>query len=377
MQYYVDRWVASRGWRRDRFAVLVGASLTIEGWAFQEEQGPPVAAWAVLDGERRGEGRCGLERADVAAVFGAAVPANVGFRVELRTAGVAPGQHALQLAFAFAGDRVELTEPYALEIHADVELPAQTERPRILLAAAPKSGSTYAANVLLRYYGIENPPLPEGFLNDYVPLDRLTGAPFVLQIHCLPTAANLQVIRAHEIAPVVLWRNLADAVISFDDHIRNEGVEGAAGLFTYVGNRARYLSLPDQRRYQFLIDNMLPWYVAFYVSWRDAGAPLVMRYGELAADPLAYFTRIVERISGSADRARLEAILGGRIPNSRLNVGRNGRSGELMSDETKALLEAALRRHYDDLTPLIEELPWRQPVWDRATPATSAWTLPG
>jgi hypothetical protein len=361
LQYYFDRVLASRGWHRDRLALPSGATLTIEGWAFNAAQRAPSAVWSVVDGVRVSEGTARLSRPDVAASLGPAVPAEVGFRIEIPSRSLPRGNHELELVFAFgAGEQDERTPVTAFEIYAEVEFPARTERPRILLAAAPKSGSTYVSNVLQQYYRFQNPPTAYSLMQEHLLVERFGDQPYVLQAHCMATKSNLELIREQSMAPVVTWRNLADVIISFDDHVRNEGVEGAAGIFMYVGNRDDYLAMADQQRYRFLIRNMLPWYLGFYLGWRDAGAPLLVHYEELVDAPLTFFSRIVERISGSVDEIRLGEALRVGVEGSRLNVGRNGRALEKFSDESRRLLEDALREHYADLSDLIAELPWRR-----------------
>jgi hypothetical protein len=178
----------------------------------------------------------------------------------------------------------------------------------------------------------------------------------------LPRIANIEIMRSSAIAPVVTWRNLADTILSFDDHVGYEGTESAAGTFTYIGDRDRYLAMPQQARFQFLIRHMVPWYIGFYLAWRAAKAPLFMHYEDLVDDPAGYFGKIFNVLSGSVDRARLDPILGKPIPNTHFNVGRPNRALERFSDETKALLEETLLQHYGDLSQLIEELPWRRAV---------------
>jgi hypothetical protein len=45
---------------------------------------------------------------------------------------------------------------------------------------------------------------------------------------------------------------------------------------------------------------------------------------------------------------------------TRFSAGVNGRAADKFSDETKQVLEDMLLTHPEDLTPLIEELPWRK-----------------
>jgi hypothetical protein len=106
---------------------------------------------------------------------------------------------------------------------------------------------------------------------------------------------------------------------------------------------------------------MLPWYIDFYLGWRDVHAPLFMHYERIVDDSTGYFAEIIERLSGKVDERRLRGLIGRHFEGSRFNVGRNGRALEKMSEETRNLLEESLRSHYVDLQELIDELPWRGP----------------
>ncbi|HTX59518.1 MAG TPA: hypothetical protein VMH02_07530 [Verrucomicrobiae bacterium] len=365
LQYRYDRVFASRGWRTQPFTVLRGADLTVSGWAAGGGTVPAVLE-AIVDGVTLATGACGLARPDVAAALDDEGALRAGFTITLPTQGLAAGVHALALQFTLTDGSVERTAPLAMTVYtADVELPACSDRPRAIVAAAPKSGGTYATAVLLRYYGIENPPFAYEYRQEHALTDRLLrdlgDRPFVVHLHLPARAQTVEALKQFGIAPIVGWRNLADTVVSYDDHVRNEGTETAAGTFVYINERERYLAMPRGARYRFLVRHMLPWYVAFYLGWRDVRAPLWGHYEELVADPLAYFGRIAQALSGHVDRERLRASLSQPAEQTRFNAGRNGRALELMDEETQAFLEAALRDHYADLAPLIDELPWRSP----------------
>lgn len=366
----IDLVVASRGWRRSGLAVPEGASLTFEGWAADGELRPSARVAVIVDGVRAGEGECGLPRPDVSLHRGAPALARSGFRIVLSSAGLALGRHRLQFAFSFGPNEAqELTEVYTLEVYSRAPLlPESTSRPRVIVVAAPKSGSSHVLHLLINYYRIEHLSLTDyNFEQEHVLtpelLTQLRGRPFVLQLHMLPRTLNIEFLNASGIAPVVTWRNLADVVISYDDHVRNEGLDTAAGTFTYIRDRARYLAMPDQMRYQFLIRHMLPWYVHFYLGWQDVKAPIFMHYEQIVENPFAYFHEVIMRLSGRVDEARLRGLVGRRFEGARFNVGRNGRALEQMTAETRSLLEESLAGHYEDLHELIDELPWRRPRW--------------
>jgi hypothetical protein len=226
-----------------------------------------------------------------------------------------------------------------------------------------KSGSTFISRTLALYYGAERiEPVAywgrlEQNLHEHLLAPFLDRA-FVLQMHLRPHVPNLEIIREHGIAVVWVWRNLGDVIVSFDDHIRNEDHRNPV---CYVHDRDHYLEMPLQRRYRYLIVHALPWYLAFYLSWREARRTLPLvetHYEQLATDPYGYFAGVIRGLGDEPDEARLRELVASRPAGTRFNKGVNGRSRELLSEDNRLLLEDMLRSHCEDLSDLLAELPW-------------------
>jgi hypothetical protein len=231
---------------------------------------------------------------------------------------------------------------------------------RILIACAMKSGSTFVSRALaayfdaffiepLDYWGRREQNLMENQLAPHL------AKPFVMQMHLRPHAPNMEIIRRLGIRVIYLWRNLGDVVVSFDDHIRNEDHRNPVG---YIHDRARYLALPEQHRYRYLIDHALPWYAAFHLSWRNMDVARAS-YEHLAADPQGFFEQLIGALGHRPDARRIERILDRRIEGARFNVGVAGRSSALLSEQTQRRLDDFLLLHPEDLAELWAELPWR------------------
>ncbi|HWR51393.1 MAG TPA: sulfotransferase domain-containing protein [Bryobacteraceae bacterium] len=244
---------------------------------------------------------------------------------------------------------------------------------RILIACSMKSGSSFVSRALAAYLGV---PFVEAvdywgrreqnLLEDE--LLRFVEKPFLIQMHVRPHVPNLEIIRKYNIRVVYLWRNLGDVVVSFDDHIRREDYRNPVG---YIHHPARYLALPVQHRYAYLIDHALPWYTAFHLSWRDTprGFPIIRgRYEHMAADPQGFFERLLEALGIKPDYRRLERTLNARIEGTRYNIGISGRSKGLLSESNQRRLDDFLLRDPEDLAELWAELPWR----DAGRPATGS-----
>lgn len=234
----------------------------------------------------------------------------------------------------------------------------------LLVACSPKSGSTYVSRTLARYldanfadsvldyYGYREQNLLEQHFTPEL------GPRFVLHLHIKPYPPHLDLIARHRLKVIYLWRNLADTILSLDDHIIKEHWETPA---VFIDNGADYRQLTRDARHRFLIEYGLPWYISFYLSWRrvpDCDWLIRCKYEEMVQDNFAFFARILKDIGEPRDEQRLRHILGAPGTHARLNVGVVGRSVEGMSENNKVLLERLLIEYPQNLTELLYELPW-------------------
>jgi hypothetical protein len=242
--------------------------------------------------------------------------------------------------------------------------------PQIVVAGAPRSGCRNVRAVLARYYGMTAPSLTTDDDAEHLLVDDLFnlagGKPFVWVYHPLGRTINIETLARRGIVPIVTWRNLADVVISSDEHFRAEGDDLPWKHTTmYLGPRPAYRAMPVQARYEFNIRHNIPWYITFYLSWHDDKSALFTHYEEMVRDPIAFYRKIVMLVDARVDEERLASAVAADVtPESGLNVGEIGRGGQLFSDENKALLEATIRAHPSQhlLGDLIAELPWNAPI---------------
>jgi len=243
---------------------------------------------------------------------------------------------------------------------------------RIVVAAPMKSGSTFVATSLGTYFGVENPPVDYEWAMEHALtssfLGQVRGRSFCMNLHMLPHWINSEACRTERISFLVLWRNLADMIVSLDDHQFREGGSGP-GMFLF--DRAHYTALALDARLRFLIDTITPWYVAFYLRWRAVGAPM-HAYERMVEDPRAFLAEIItadlrhaplpERIDASL------AVSAG--PKQRLNVGRVGRAAEQMNAANQRRLEELILSHPDvaQLEILLWEFPWEVAALAARTP---------
>lgn len=252
----------------------------------------------------------------------------------------------------------------------DVESPGGR---RILLACAPKSGSTHTSRVLAQYYDgrIASTILPEiqweaeqNLTRGY--LDFLGRESYVLQLHMKPYPLFTALRQQYGISLLLQWRNLGDMILSLDEHLAEYGVDQP---LCYIHDGPGFLALPAERRYDYLIRNALPWYLWFYLAWRKHDQPFGV-YERMVADPITFFSSAIREIGDEPDFERLESILADSSEASRRNVGVVGRSTARFSDENKRTLEEIILRNpwRSELSILLWELPWEVPALAAVSP---------
>jgi hypothetical protein len=234
--------------------------------------------------------------------------------------------------------------------------------PRVVVTSPMKCGSTYLADLLRRYLGAERSNrdvtgydwLAQQNLTGGL-LAQLRGTTFSINLHLLPHASNVEALERESIVPVVLWRNLADVIVSFDDHVRRES---HVNPVFYLADREAYLALPAPERYAYLIDAIVPWNLSFYLAWRRRLAVL-HPYESLAEAPAEFAAAVLAELGVGADRVRLAETL--PVPEGvRFNVGRTGRAAESFSAANRRRLEEIVLAHPQrgELEVLLWELPW-------------------
>ncbi|MBL8188145.1 MAG: sulfotransferase domain-containing protein [Acidobacteria bacterium] len=221
----------------------------------------------------------------------------------------------------------------------------------IFIACAPKSGSTFLKNVMVALTKFR--PIFSVFaaLQNEHELDLPIWVKFgktntVTQQHCRASEANIQVMQAFGIRPVVLVRNIYDTTISLRDFYRTGFVE------TTYYSRKDFDNSTEEQQTDLIIDNVLPWYFQFISSWQRAEADRRLevhwlRYEDMIRDKAGTAERLLKLYGLSADRATIEHVVAtteGDTRRNRFNKGVAGR-GELLSASQKARI-AALARHY-------------------------------
>jgi hypothetical protein len=207
----------------------------------------------------------------------------------------------------------------------------------ILIACQPKSASTFLSTALgnlpkcqtvslVPAFGHREQELCEDRLRHY----RFRGNRILASQHhlCYSDYTGM-LIRKYKIKPVVLVRNLFDAIASNRDHVRKEDV--VAPMFHMTQDMT---TCSDDELDLFLATFAIPWYNKFYLSWRQFPDALRLDYTDVTRFPEETLNRIIELSGHSFASAEIQSALKTDKAKTRFNHGQPGR-GATISDAAK------------------------------------------
>ena len=179
----------------------------------------------------------------------------------------------------------------------------------VFIACVPKSASTFLKNLLVNLTGYRDlftvyaagPSEHEIYLptlREWAHVDTVT------QQHCRASDANIHLMQAFGIRPVVLVRNIFDSVMSLFDFYNN-------GAFQSSYHRADWQELDNETKIDLLIENVIPWYFQFVASWDLAEKQKRvdlhwLTYEELIADKPSSVLKVLKFYGLGASRRGLE-----------------------------------------------------------------------
>jgi len=209
--------------------------------------------------------------------------------------------------------------------------------PMIVVAAAPKSGSTFLANTLRAVTRLRNFRLCAAYATNehdlYLPaLCLMSRYGCVSQLHMKGTFHNAVLMRTFGIRPVILVRRIDDIVVSLQHDLKRKAQRPTVGTgqegYSFVWQDACTRELNDARRLDFIIDLAVPWFVNFYVSWyrlceQGAVEALWVTYEEMRADPQATVRAVLSFLGFDA-----KLPLPAEILERKYHTFRDGRVGQ-------------------------------------------------
>ncbi len=152
----------------------------------------------------------------------------------------------------------------------------RSDKQLIVVAAAPKAGSTFLVNTLMRVTGLRGFRLCAAYSTNehdlHLPaLCLMNASGCVSQLHMKGTFHNAALMRTFGIKPIILVRRIEDIVVSLQHDLRQKAQRPAFGTgrdgYSFVWQDQCTKDLSDERLLDMIIDLAVPWFVNFYVSW--------------------------------------------------------------------------------------------------------------
>jgi hypothetical protein len=229
------------------------------------------------------------------------------------------------------------------------------QSPMIIVAAAPKSGSTFLANTLMQLTGLRGFRLCAAYSTNehdlYLPALCVTNSPgssgCVSQLHMKGTFHNAALMRAFGIRPIILVRRIEDIVVSLQHDLREKAqapnfTTGREG-YSFIWQDECTQALSDERLIDLIIDLALPWFVNFYVSWQRLCAQgavdaLWLTYEQMLADTEGTLRQALQFLGVPATRPIDPELLSRKYGTFR--DGRTGQGGSLLTARQKERIRA-------------------------------------
>ena len=194
------------------------------------------------------------------------------------------------------------------------------DRRLLVLAAAPKTASTWLANLLSNLTHFPYINLSYAFLqneHDLYPPAMLaynqSGA--VSQLHMKGTLPTARLLQFFDSRPIVMFRRLDDVVASLYDQFENTAYLDSPNSFSFACVDANYATLDSDQKVKFITRMMLPWFVQHYHSWKrlEFGGeinPVWLSYDDVTQDTKSSVYMILEGNTMLYDEQQLDQVIG-------------------------------------------------------------------
>lgn len=200
--------------------------------------------------------------------------------------------------------------------------------PRIVVACQPKSGSSFLTGALSALPGMRGVSLVPGHDRREQELCELRlrqerRGGYVAHMHLRHSSVTDDLVKRYGLSVVVLTRDLFDVVVSLRDHLRKESTVFPMAYFT-----EEHLRLPDAELEAAITKLVIPWYINFYMGWRDCPYAIHVRYEGMIANPNETIASIARAVGLSPTEVEIEHAMSA-VKVTRLNSGVAGRGVSL------------------------------------------------
>lgn len=273
---------------------------------------------------------------------------------------------AIQAAFSQPGNDGEFTGDFLKYLRM-----LSLRRQILMFAFAPKAAGTFLRTAAIAAIqgqlfraafaqgGRDAEPYLPIFIRYYYGL--LGEKTLVTHVHMQALPANRHFIDALDLKPIVMLRPIRDMLASYWDMLETDDAALQDGLNCRFPQDFR--SLPRERKADFLVDILGPWYASYFASWleyeeSDPGRVLILDYDAFRADPAGALEQVLAHADMPRTRQVCEAAMRGAWNERgelRFNRGVAGRGKDYFSDAHAARI-ANLLSYYPVLDDIAAKL---------------------
>jgi hypothetical protein len=243
-------------------------------------------------------------------------------------------------------------------------------RPSVVLAFPPKAAGTYLRSAAISAIGgqLVRTVHAQGGRDAtfYLPTFILyytrgiPARPLVTHVHMQALVANRRFIEALDLRPVVMIRPLADMLASYLDELEDQPLHPNKWLNIKVPSG--YSGFSAQRKGDFVIEMIAPWYVSFFSTWWDYAKTdarvLFLDYDDFRAAPAANLEKVLKHSRVPCSQQQCQAALDEvweERSSFRYNKGISGRGQARFTWKQMDRLRQ-MTCYYADLEPIAERL---------------------
>ncbi|GAA0556347.1 sulfotransferase [Rhizomicrobium electricum] len=193
-------------------------------------------------------------------------------------------------------------------------------RKAVVLAFPPKAGGTFLRTAIIKAIDGQLVRIVHALAGrdatPYLPTllryfeGGVTDKTLVTHVHMLALGANLHLMNAFAIKPVVMVRSIPDMLASYWDMIESDDDALRDGLNCHIPPNFR--TLAQNAKADFIVDILAPWYVNFYAGWiaYAAAAPdkvLMIDFRVFQQNPAGVVAGILDHVGLPCDTKACEA----------------------------------------------------------------------
>lgn len=243
-------------------------------------------------------------------------------------------------------------------------------RPCVVLAFPPKAAGTFLRSAIISAIGgqLVRTVQAQGGRDAtfYLPIfilyytKAIPSRPLVTHVHMQALMANRLFIEALDLQPVIMIRSIPDMLTSYLDELEDQPLRPDKWLNIKVPDQ--YPRFSDERKGDFIIDMVAPWYLSFYSTWLNYAQTddrvLILDYDVFRAAPAHSLETVLahSRLPRSPEQCQAAvAEVWEQRAIFRYNKGISGRGYSRLTASQIERLRKMLG-YYADLVPVLDRL---------------------